>query len=301
MKINYKVFTAAILTALMFTSCDDGDAVIDSITENTLRGAILRTLEVTSNELPIGVADGSFAGNFEVQADEVGLVTSVDVFASFSDNTPSNGPGDADEVFIEKLDASTFTIGSRGLPTFSYAITLPELLSATGVSESDVDGGDQFRIRFELILVDGRTYSFAQNSGTLTGSYYASPFLYSATVVCPPTTPTSGTWTFDTTDAYGDGWNGASLNVSLDGADPIVIANTNADGVAPLSETIEYTVEVPDGTETISITFTSGSFDGEIGYTVTSASGNVILSQEPYADTTPPAGVELINYCVKNF
>ena len=91
------------------------------------------------------------------------------------------------------------------------------------------------------------------------------------------------------------------MNVSLDGGAPILIANEDLDGVSPLSETIEYTVEVPTGTETISITFTSGAFDGEIGYTVTSASGNVILSQEPYADTTPAAGVELINYCIKNF
>lgn len=302
MKINYKFFTTLVLASLMFTSCDEGDAVVDDVVANTLRGAILRTVEVTSNELPIGVAEGNFAVDLEVQSEEEGtLVTSVDVYGSFKDNTPSNGPGDAAEVFLETIDASTFTTGEFGLPRFSYSITLPELLAATGVGESEVDGGDEFRVRFELVLSDGRTYSFANNSGTLTGSYFASPFLYTATVVCPPTAPTAGTWTFSTTDDYGDGWNGASLNVSLDGADPIIIANTDVDGEAPLSETIEYTVEVPDGTETISITFTSGSFDGEIGYTVTSASGNVILSQEPYADTTPAAGVELINYCIKNF
>ena len=306
MKINYKVFTALALTSLMFTSCDEGDAVVDSITANTLRGAVLRTIAVTSNELPIGVAEGNFAVDLEIQSEEDGtLVTSVDVYGSFRDNTPGNGPGNAAEVFLETLDASTFTTGSRGLPTFSYSVTLPELLAATGVAESEVDGGDEFRVRFELVLSDGRTYSFAQNSGTLTQTYFASPFLYTATIVCPPTAPAAGTWTFETLDAYGDSWNGASLDVSIDGADPIVIANTNADGISNNSaaggESITYTVEVPAGTETISIQFTSGAFDGEIGYTVTSASGNVILSQEAYADTTPSAGVELINYCVKNF
>ena len=306
MKINYKVFTVLALTSLMFTSCDEGDAVVDTVTANTLRGAILRTVEVTSNELPIGVAEGNFAVDLEIQSEEDGsLVSSVDVYGSFRDNTPGNGPGDAAEVFLETLDPSTFTTGSRGLPTFSYSITLPELLSATGVAETAVDGGDEFRVRFELILSDGRTYSFAQNSGTLTGSYFASPFLYSATVVCPPTAPATGTWTFSTLDAYGDSWNGASLDVSIDGADPIVIANTNDDGISNNSatggETVEFTVDVPTGTESISIKFTSGAFDGEVGFTVTSANGNVILSQEAYADTTPAAGVELINYCIKNF
>ena len=194
MKINYKVFTVLALTSLMFTSCDEGDAVVDTVTANTLRGAILRTIEVTSNELPI----------------------------------------------------------------------------------------------------DGRTYSFAQNSGTLTGSYFASPFLYTATIVCPPTPPSSGDWTIDMVDAYGDGWNGAFLTVTLDGTEYIYKV---ADGT---SDTFE-TLAVPVGSEVISIQFTSGAWDGEIQYTITAANGDVILSQEAYADTTTAPDVELINYCIKNF
>ena len=295
MKINYKVFTVLALTSLMFTSCDEGDAVVDTVTANTLRGAILRTVEVTSNELPIGVADGNFAVDLEIQSEEDGsLVTSVDVYGSFKDNTPGNGPGNAPEVLLETLDASSFTTGTRGLPIFSYSITLPQLLSATGVSESAVDGGDEFRVRFELILSDGRTYSFAQNSGTLTGSYFASPFLYTATIVCPPTPPSSGDWTIDMVDAYGDGWNGAFLTVTLDGTEYIYKV---ADGTSDSFETLA----VPVGSEVISIQFTSGAWDGEIQYTITAANGNVILSQEAYADTTTAPDVELINYCIKNF
>ncbi len=303
MKINYKIFTVLAVASLMFTSCDEGDAVVDDVTDGTERGAILRTVNVTSNELPIGVADGFFGVDLEIQDSENGtLVSSVDVFASFKDNTPDNGKGaTSSESMVENIATTGFEVGEFGLPRFSYEVTLPALLSATGVPESDIDGGDEFRVRFELVLTDGRRYSFDQNSGTLTGSYFASPFLYSATIVCPPTPPTPGTWTFSTTDAYGDSWNGASLNVSIDGADPIIIANTDDDGVSPLAETIEYTIDVPVGSETISITFTSGAFDGEVAYTITSASGNVIASQVEYTATTPPEGVELINYCIKNF
>ena len=90
------------------------------------------------------------------------------------------------------------------------------------IDNSDVDGSDQFTIRFELVLTDGRRYSFADNTGTLTGSFFSSPFLYTATVVCPPKPPTAGVWTVDMQDAFGDGWQpttadggGAGLVITL--------------------------------------------------------------------------------------
>lgn len=297
MKINYKIFSVLALTSLVFTSCDEGDAVVDDVTDNTTRGAILRTVNVTSNELPIGVAEGFFGVELEVQDSEMGgLVQSVDVFANFRDETPDNGKGaTTPESLVESVPKSAFTTGEFGLPRFSYEVTLPTLLSTTGVSEDDIDGGDQFRVRFELVLTDGRTFSFDQNSGTLTGSYFSSPFLYSATIVCPPTPPSAGDWTFDMVDAYGDSWNGAFLTVTLDGTEHIFAVDNGE-----TTDSFE-TLTVPVGSEVISIQFTSGPWDGEIQFTITAANGNVILSQEAYAATTPAPGVELINYCIKNF
>lgn len=303
---THKFLLGTALATSLFFSCTEADNVIDEVFEETQRGAILRTLQVTSNELPIGTSDAAFGVDLEIQDEENGeLVENIEVFVRFRDNTIEEGGTDFSkaEVALGTIASSTFEQGPI-LPRTSYNVGLGEMQSALSLTDSNVDGGDEFVIRFELVLSDGRTYSVAQNSATLTGSFFASPFQYTATVVCPPTAPTAGTWTFETVDAYGDSWNGASLNVSIDGADPIVIANTDADGIgngsAP-NETIIYTVEVPSGSETISITFTSGAFDAEVGYTVTSASGNVILSQEAYADTTPAAGVELINYCITNF
>lgn len=300
---THKFLLGTALATSLFFSCTEADNVIDEVFEGTQRGAILRTLQVTSNELPIGISDAAFSVDLEIQDEENGeLVENIEVYVGFRDNTIEEGGTDLSkaQVMVGSIPSSSFEQGPI-LPRTSYSLGLTEMLSALSLSEDNVDGGDEFTVRFELVLSDGRRYSLAENSATLTGSFFASPFQYTATVVCPPTTPTAGTWIFNTTDAYGDGWNGASLNVSIDGADPIVIANTDADGVAPASETIEYTVEVPPGSETISITFTSGSFDAEIAYTVTSASGNVVISQEAYADTTPTAGVELINYCIQNY
>lgn len=293
MKINYKFFTALALTSLMFTSCDEGTAVVDDVTAGTERGAILRTVNVLSNELPIGVADGFFGVDLEVQSGENGtLIDAVEVFANFRDNTPDNGKGaTSTEVLVESVAKSTFTTGEFGLPRFTYQVTLPQLLAVTGTPEADIDGGDQFRVRFELVLNDGRRFSFAQNSGTLTGSYFSSPFLYSATIVCPPTPPAAGDWVFDMTDAYGDGWNGASLLVTLDGVE----TNLLTDGAQTI---VNFPVSAD--AQAISIQYVSGAWDGEVGFTVTSANGNVILTQTAYT-TNANAGVELINYCVKNF
>jgi hypothetical protein len=296
MKINYNIFAALIVGSLVFVSCAEGDNVYDDIVAQEQRGAVLRTINVTSNELPIGVADGFFGVDLEVQDQEQGtLVQSIEVFASFIDNTPDNGKGaSSSEAMLETLDTGGFTISEVGLPSFSYSVTLPTLLSSTGVSEDDIDGGDQFGVRFELVLSDGRRFSNGQNSGTLTGSYFSSPFLYTATIVCPPTPPATGDWVFNMTDAYGDGWNGASLLVTLDGVE----TNLFVDGDEG-AESIEN-FPVPAGAQAISIQYVSGAWDGEVGFTVTSANGNVILTQTAYT-TNASAGVELINYCVKNF
>jgi len=294
-KNNYLTALVAGLIVL-FSSCEEGNNVFDQIVAAEQRGAVLRTINVTSNELPIGVADGFFGVDLEVQDQENGALSqSIEVFASFVDNTPNNGMGaSTGESMVETLDVASFSTGSRGLPITSYSVTLPSLLSATGVSDTDIDGGDQFSVRFELVMTDGRRFSNGQNSGTLTGSYFSSPFLYNATIVCPPTPPASGDWIFDMTDAYGDGWNGASLLVTLDGVETNVLVD-GSEGAASLEN-----FNVPAGTQAISIQFVSGNWDAEIGFTVTSANGNVILTQTAYTDNAP-AGVELINYCVKNF
>jgi len=310
MKINYKVFTALALTALMFTSCDEGDAVVDQVVADTTRGAILRTIEVTSDELPIGVETGEFSVDLEIQSEEDGtLVDALDVYVSFLDADPSNGPGDVAESLLTSIPSSDFGSGDRGLPTYSFAASLGELLGATGIDASEIDGSDQFRIRFELVLTDGRTFSFAQNSGTLTGSYFSSPFLYSATVVCPAKAPTPGVWTINMTDSYGDGWQtstglgGDGITVTLDdgtvlevglcspyaGAAGTFLGGNDCvenDGSAGVG-----TITIPEGTLTADWYFPGDNY-GEIGFEIVTPNGNVVGGY-----TGVEAGPITIDFC----
>ena len=89
-----------------------------------------------------------------------------------------------DEALAETIPASEFTTGEFGLPRYEYQISGADLLAFVGLAGSDLQGGDQFSIRFELVLTTGQRFSFADNTGTLTGSFFSSPFLYTPSVVC---------------------------------------------------------------------------------------------------------------------
>ena len=66
-------------------------------------------------------------------------------------------------------------------------------------------------------MTDGRIFSADDASGSLQGSYFQSPYLYNAGLLCIPETPFPGDYVIDMHDSYGDGWNGASVSVEIDG------------------------------------------------------------------------------------
>ncbi|MEQ5789975.1 hypothetical protein J4E06_02855 [Muricauda sp. NFXS6] len=175
--------------ALLATSCDDGDAVIDEVTAETTRGAILRTVAIDQNEVIFDLdnsvlVEGGFSATVEVQDTEGGdLLSEIEVYGGFRDNT-SDGVDDRAEVLLETIPASEGVPGEFGLPRFTYSAGYEELQQALDLPGDAFFGGDQFTVRFELVLTDGRRFSFDDNTGTITGSFFSSPFLYTANVVC---------------------------------------------------------------------------------------------------------------------
>jgi hypothetical protein len=175
--------------ALLATSCEDPDVVVDEVTAGTERGAILRTISIDQNEVIFDLdnsvlVDGGFSTTVEVQDSEGGdLLSEIEVYGGFRDNT-SGGADNRAEVLLETIPASAGVTGEFGLPRFTYSIGFEELQAALDLPGDAFFGGDQFTVRFELVLTDGRRYSFADNTGTITGSFFSSPFLYTANVVC---------------------------------------------------------------------------------------------------------------------
>jgi len=176
-----------IASIFIIGACEDSDEVFDQITGNETRGAVLRTSNLISNELPIGDDSAIFEVELEVQDQENGtLVDNVEIYVGFNDNTDEVGPGtNVAEQLYATVNNSEFTVGEFGLPRFTVSITLNDMLSFVGRNSSDITGGDNFPIRFALNLTDGRRYTNTDNSGTLTGAFFSSPFLYTPTVVCP--------------------------------------------------------------------------------------------------------------------
>ena len=87
--------------------------------------------------------------------------------------------------------------------------------------------------------------------------------------------------TFVVTDSYGDGWNGASINVyDYDSENEEVgelLGSISNNGDAGAGESETYTLNVCDG-RTIAIVWSSGSYDSEASYTITDLNGNAIYS-----------------------
>ena len=282
------------VTTLLFMACEDGDTTFDEIISNEQRGAVLRTVSIAESEILYDVATSSvLGGNFTVTLEEQdqqdgALLGGVEVFIAFEDETPGGTDNDRDEVLLEVIPASAFSQGEFGLPRTEYSVSAETLQTTLQLSGDQIFGGDRFTVRFELVLTDGRRFSLANNSGTLTGAFFSSPFQYNVNVVCAPSVPTSGDWIFDLQDSFGDGFNGATITVTIDGVETEVGLDDGDAG--------QEIVTVPDGSQVISIIFNSGSFDEEITFQVTSANGNTVVDVGP----NPPVGAELLDYCPNN-
>jgi len=73
-------------------------------------------------------------------------------------------------------------------------------------------------------------------------------------------------YTIDGTDSYGDGWNGASIDINVAGVTSSFTVSGSSDSTTISSNT----------GDTVTFAFNSGSWDGEIGITITDSFGNTL-------------------------
>lgn len=289
MKYILKTFT--ILTLISLLGCSSDDNVIDIVSSNVTRGAILRTIAVNSAEFDFFDTQSQFSVTLEFEDNRGGaLLESVDVVVSFDDRT-DNGPDNSrDEQPLTTVPASAFSNGENDLPVITFTAALGDVAQALGLTSNDYAGGDRFVIRFIANLTDGRSFSSDDANGNiLSSSFTRSPYRYNVNLVCPPAPPVPGTWTIEMQDAFGDGWNGGELIITIDGNSTNY---TIADGA---TLTVNFTV--PSGAQAISIQYSSGDWDDEVTFQIIAANGNTIMDVGPF----PPVGVELINYCNPNY
>ena len=278
------------LVAAGFLACESSNKTIDDVFAEVTRGAVFRSTtpssDVAAQSFNFDDPSSTYSVSFEVEDNKQGeLLQDVQVYASFTNAVDDSAS--LPEVLVTTLPASAFSPNADGLPSITVNLTLGELASALGLSQSDYTGGDSFTIRYVLNLTDGRSFSSGNLNSTVSGgSYFRSPFRYTIPLVCPPITPTPGEWTLEIQDSYGDSWNGASLSVSIDGE----ITEYSHDGGSATT----HTFTVPSGTTEIQIVYNGGSFDEENTFQVISANGETVLDLGP----EPPVGSSLFDFCL---
>jgi len=203
MKI-FKYSFGLLLGAVVFlSSCRD--FVEPSIPYTTFdTGAYLRTITRTSTSFnffdlesskfditieAVDAEDGATVETVEVRVRHRRLIAGVGL-----KYTPEA------DVLIKTLQKSDFAPNSDSrFLRAQINITAAEAIAAVGLTASGIDGADVFE--FRLVLNDrfGRVFTNSNLSGDVAGGpFYASPFLYNVSVICP--SDLAGTYDFTQTN-----------------------------------------------------------------------------------------------------
>jgi hypothetical protein len=269
--------------AVSVFSCEDVDNTIYDVLDGVQRGAAIRTLEIVSANYNVFDPGSTFEIVVEEQDDEFGgLLQSINVYASYVD--ASDASNSVAELQVQSIPVSEMTTSANGLPSTTVRYTLAEIAAVTGANYT---GGSRFSYRLEAVLTDGRTFSEADVTGSLQGSFFSSPYVYNSSILCIPDNAIAGDYKIDMQDSYGDGWNGGAIEVNIDGVKSTVTIS-GAQGAAN-SETIT----VPAGTSTLEFVYISGDWDSEVSFQIYGPnSGRVIANA-----TSGVAGPISLNLC----
>lgn len=212
-----------VLLFALFTvvSCGDTDNPIYNVFDGIEHGAVLRGLEVTSPSYNITDLSSKFEVIVEEQDEKSGgLLSSVNVYAAYTDkNLMDSIDYSKTDALVKSIAASAFTTSTNGLPSTTISVTLSEVIAAHGLTDGQYNPADLVTIRLELVLTDGRTFTNTDAGSSLSGSYFSSPYIYTAAILC---TPLPGDYRIEMHDSFGDGWQtdagngGSGIQVTLD-------------------------------------------------------------------------------------
>lgn len=197
-------------TALIFlSSCRDFvEPRIPYATFDT--GAYLRTIARTSTTFNFfDLANSKFALTLEaVDIEDGKTVQTVEIRVRHRRLIPGVGLKytPTSDALVKTLQASDFgpNADSRFLRA-SFQITAAEAIAAVGLTAADIRGGDVFEFRLVLNDKFGRRFSSDNVTTNVGGApFYASPFQYPVSVICP--SDLAGTYDFTASEqksAYG--------------------------------------------------------------------------------------------------
>jgi hypothetical protein len=233
----------------VITSCSTEDKLIDQLFDTVERGAVLRTIAVTNPTFDFLDTSKSWSVNLEIQDEKNGsLVSEIKVYATLVDDGTVGS-----ENLVKTISTSSFSIGPYGFPRGDVSLSLQETIDALGLSVGDYDSADSFNIRLVAVLTDGREYT-NDAGGTVTGgSFFSSPFAYSAQFFCALADASN----FDgnyvvTVDAWADYSPGEVVPVQFVSGYTFRILSTNNPFINnPNTSYMEVTIDPTDGSVTL--------------------------------------------------
>lgn len=212
-----------VLAVMVISACRDNSlSPVPFDTVVTSNGGYIITVATPSPNYDVtNLASAVYSVSIQVYDSRKGQAfQSVDIMASYKDNTPSNGTWNPAEAKVTSVPASSFTVdATSGNPATIINIKAEDAIAALGGTDANVSGSDAFIFRQVLVMKDGSTYSVANTDiNILAGAYYKAPFTGTCPLVCPSTlegtytTTVTGTdqiygdylWTFSTGDPVGN-------------------------------------------------------------------------------------------------
>lgn len=291
MKIINKTFASFMVVAGLL-SCEDEDKTPYLHAPELQQGAYFRNIEnggLFNKNDGFVVSDYSITG--EVVSRDVSEVASLEFSVSFQDNSTDDDPETEDDfsvppVLLETVNVSSLTSNANGFPEQTFEVTAEDAFAALNLDITDIEGGDLVIFSISIKMTDGTVFTSSNTGDSVRGElFFRSPLDYASTIVCLDA-PTPGDWVLDMQDLYGDGWNGGTITVNMDGE--ITTYSVSSDSGSAQTETIT----VPEGTYVFTWTYTSGDWEEENLYTLTDPNDNVVLDEGP----NPTVG-ELLNQC----
>ncbi len=284
--IYFSLISLVVSCSKDFSSDEYGgyEMFTDYMLKEYVQGAALRNISQTGEFQAATPNTSVVSWTFEPHdAENGGLTQNVEMYLSYN-----SGP----EILYKTIQRSEMYEGEVGLPRFDLTLTLNEALGALG--KSSFSGNDVINVRFQLNLTDGRSYSRSSVTGAMTQSYFRSPFLYPLIIGCRfdanNTGSVAGIYTINGQDSYGDGWNGATVEFTVDGVTTVFTFDSGSEG--------STTITVPASASTLGIAFTSGDWDSEVTYQVVWTDLNGNKGQTALSDGTSPAvGFKSLNIC----
>lgn len=297
MKTNIKKIISGILlgSLALLSSCssDDNSSKPNSVFSTTTSGAILRTISINQGTFNFISPSDEWSATLEIQGISLNQLREIKLYAKHVSTATS------DEAYIKSFNSSIFQNGPFNLPRGDVKVSLTEVLSGLQLTDGEYTASDKFILRFEMVLTDGRTFSSNNASATVTGgSYFSSPFQYSAQFFCPLTDASTfnGTYTV-VTDAWADYAAGDTVPVVYDPADgqyTFRIMSTNNPYISNASTSyMKVTINPNDG----SVTVQSNEDFNYPGFAVLSVTGigtvgtctgdiNLVLDFGPYTENS---------------